>query len=159
MSTRCLPLVLGLFSSAAYAVPDDFDFELEGYYRTRGYVMGNLVEGQDEAGRFVMQRLRIEPRLNFQDRAKFFMQMDMLDDSVWGDNSSLATTALFAGEPSNVGLDGDLYDGFGRNNDTIKVKPRGPPRGFFNREKFKQILTSNLRTDRDHSKGENWSET
>lgn len=122
MSTRCLPLVLGLFSSAAYAVPDNFDFELEGYYRTRGYVMGNLVDGQDEAGRFVMQRLRIEPRLNFQDRAKFFMQMDMLDDSVWGDNSSLATTALFAGEPSNVGLDGDLYDGFGRNNDTIKVK-------------------------------------
>ena len=45
------------------------------------------------------------------------------------------------------------------NNDTIKVKPRGPPRGFFNREKFKQILTSNLRTDRDHSKGENWSKT
>ena len=45
------------------------------------------------------------------------------------------------------------------NNDTIKVKPRGPPQGFFNREKFKQILTSNLRTDRDHSKGENWSKT
>ena len=43
--------------------------------------------------------------------------------------------------------------------DSIKVKPRGPPQGFFNREKFKQILTSNLRTDRDHSKGENWSKT
>ena len=39
----------------------------------------------------------------------------------------------------------------------ITVRPRGPPRGFFNREKFKQILKSNLRTDRDQSRGENWS--
>ena len=38
----------------------------------------------------------------------------------------------------------------------ITVKPRGPPRGFFNRDKFKQILTSNLRTDKDRNKGENW---
>ena len=38
----------------------------------------------------------------------------------------------------------------------ITVKPRGPHRGFFNREKFKQILTSNLRTDKDRNKGENW---
>merc|ERR1719219_2598001 len=34
----------------------------------------------------------------------------------------------------------------------ITVKPRGPPRGFFNRDKFKQILTSNLRTDKDRNK-------
>jgi len=34
----------------------------------------------------------------------------------------------------------------------ITVRPRGPPRGFFNREKFKQILTSNLSTDRDQSR-------
>ena len=42
----------------------------------------------------------------------------------------------------------------------ITVKPRGPPRGFFNREKFQQILTSNLsnlRPDRDQSRGENCS--
>ena len=38
----------------------------------------------------------------------------------------------------------------------ITVKPRGPHRGFFNREKFKKILTSNLRTDKDQNKGENW---
>ena len=38
----------------------------------------------------------------------------------------------------------------------ITVKPRGPPRGFFNRDKFIQILTSNLRTDKDRNKGENW---
>ena len=43
------------------------------------------------------------------------------------------------------------------NTTRISVKPRGPPTGFFNRDKFKQILTSNLRTDRDQSKGENWS--
>lgn len=34
----------------------------------------------------------------------------------------------------------------------ITVRPRGPPKGFFNREKFKQILKSNLRTDRDQSR-------
>ena len=38
----------------------------------------------------------------------------------------------------------------------ITVKPRGPPQGFFNREKFQQILTSNLRTDKDQNQGENW---
>ena len=38
----------------------------------------------------------------------------------------------------------------------ITVKPRGPPQGFFNREKFQQILTSNTRTDKDQNEGENW---
>ena len=36
------------------------------------------------------------------------------------------------------------------------IRPRGPPRGFFNREKFQQILTSNLRSDKDQNQGENW---
>jgi len=31
------------------------------------------------------------------------------------------------------------------------IRPRGPPRGFFNREKFQQILTSNLRSDKDQN--------
>jgi hypothetical protein len=103
------------------AVPDDFDFDLEGYYRTRGYVMGDLVEDQEEAGKLMLQRLRIQPEINFQDRAKFFMQMDVLDDTAWGDNSSLAATALFAGEPSNVGANGGLIDEFGRTNDSLKL--------------------------------------
>ena len=31
---------------------------------------------------------------------------DVLDNVVWGDNQSLASTALFAGQPSNTGVDG-----------------------------------------------------
>ena len=54
---------------------------------------------------------------------------------------------------------GDRTTGNQTNNNpgwVITVKPRGPPRGFFNREKFKQILTSNRGTDKDRNKGENW---
>jgi len=32
------------------------------------------------------------------------------------------------------------------------IRPRGPPKGFFNREKFQQILTSNLRSDKDQNR-------
>ena len=32
------------------------------------------------------QRLRLQPELDFQGRAKFVMMADVLDDVVWGDN-------------------------------------------------------------------------
>ena len=97
---------------AAHAAEDDFEFELEGYYRTRAYVYPSLFDGQDEAGRYLNQRLRLQPQINFEDRAKFFMMADVLDDVVWGDNQSLASTALFAGDPSNTGFDGAASDTF-----------------------------------------------
>ena len=98
--------------SAAHAADDDFELELEGYYRTRVYVYPSLYKGQDEAGRFLSQRLRLQPMINFEDMAKFIMMADVLDDAVWGDNQSLASTALFAGDPSNTGTDGLATDTF-----------------------------------------------
>ena len=41
------------------------------------------------------------------------------------------------------------------NTTIITVKPRGPPQGFFNKDKFKEIFPSHAGTDRDQSKGEN----
>ena len=43
------------------------------------------------------------------------------------------------------------------NTTILAVRPRGPPRGFFNKDRFKEIFTGNSAggTDRDQSKGEN----
>jgi hypothetical protein len=95
-----------LFVHPAYALDDDFEFNLEGYYRTRGYIFPNLYDDQAHVGRYMEQRLRIQPELNFEDRAKFIAMADVLDDVVWGDNESMASTSLFAGDPSNTDVTG-----------------------------------------------------
>lgn len=102
-----LALLLGLWSGSAQAeAPDNWKFSLDGYYRTRGYVFAGLYEGQTKPGTFMTHRLRLQPQLNFEDRAKFFMTVDALDGAFWGDNASLASTSLFAGDPSATGYDG-----------------------------------------------------
>ena len=73
----------GLFAGVAHA-EEDLTFELEGYYRTRGYVFGDLYGGQREAGRYMMQRLRLQPIVKFEDRAKVVMMVDALDDVIGG---------------------------------------------------------------------------
>ena len=82
------------------------DFSLQGYYRTRGVVLKGLYPDQEESGRMLTQRLRLQPVVDFQGRAKVIMMADAFDDVVWGDNESLASTAVFAGDPSNTGIDG-----------------------------------------------------
>ena len=115
--------LLALAAPEAVALPDDFKFDLEGYYRTRGYVLGGMYDGQEEAGRRMVHRLRVQPTLNFEDRAKFFMMMDFMDDVVWGDNMSQLPTSVFAQDPSNnTFTDGSEVDFFGRNNNTFKLK-------------------------------------
>lgn len=101
-----------LFSLSVSAAPDDFKFEFDGYYRMRSHSFSNLYEDQEGPGKYTTQRLRIQPTFNFQDRAKFIFMADVLDDVVWGDNESLASTALFAGGPSNNGLDGSIAPTF-----------------------------------------------
>ncbi|NOY25316.1 MAG: hypothetical protein GXP62_05535 [Oligoflexia bacterium] len=104
-----------LCATPAHALPDDFKFNLEGYYRTRAKVFADGLLGskkvrfygdQNGDARMFVQRLRLQPELNFEDRAKFIMQADLLDDVVWGDNESLSSTALFAEGPSNTGTGG-----------------------------------------------------
>ena len=104
MPTLLLPLLLAA-APRARAAEDDYDFSLEGFYRVRGSHFQDLYTGQPD-GRYMTQKLRLQPQLDFQGRAKFFMMTDVLDDVVTGDNESLASTALFAGDPSNTGVDG-----------------------------------------------------
>lgn len=103
-------LALLLASQAHADAPDNWKFKLDGYYRTRGHVFAHLYEGQAKPGTYLQHRLRLQPELNFEDRAKFFLMIDGLDGAVWGDNASLASTALFAGDPSNTGLEGAEID-------------------------------------------------
>lgn len=99
-------LWLALASSALADAPDNWKFSLDGYYRVRGHAFWDLFEGQATAGTFMTHRLRLQPQLNFEERAKFFLQIDALDGAVWGDNMSQASTALFAGDPSETTIDG-----------------------------------------------------
>jgi hypothetical protein len=85
-------------SGAGWAADKDNapDFSLQGYYRTRGYVLKDFYPDQEEAGKMMVHRLRLQPVLDFQGRAKFIMMADAMDDVVWGDNASLAATSVFA---------------------------------------------------------------
>lgn len=100
-------LLLGLSTSAhAQGAPDNWKFSLDGYYRVRANVFGDLYQGQEKAGTYMQHRVRLQPELNFEDRAKFILMADALDGVLWGDNASLASTALFAGDPSLTGIEG-----------------------------------------------------
>lgn len=112
----------GLLSGTAAAAEDDYKFELEGYYRVRGYRFRDLVEDQDGVGNFMSMRLRLQPQINFQDRAKFFMMMDMLDDVVAGDNMSLLPASIFAQDPSFTRMEGQSQDFFQRSTNAPMVK-------------------------------------
>jgi hypothetical protein len=99
-------LALSTSAHAQSAVPDNWKFKLDGYYRVRANVFGDLYQGQEKPGTYMLHRVRLQPELNFEDRAKFFLMADALDGVVWGDNASLASTALFAGDPSLTGIEG-----------------------------------------------------
>lgn len=105
-------LLAALVAGPAHAqsAPDNWKFTLDGYFRTRGYVYAGLFPGQAKPGTMFMSRARLQPGLDFEDRAKFFMTIDALDGVVWGDNQSVASTALFAGDPTTTGLGGTDMD-------------------------------------------------
>ena len=99
-------LWLALAGAAHADAPDNWKFSLDGYYRVRAYDFIDLFEGQAAGGTYLTHKIRLQPQLNLEDRAKFFLMVDMLDVVVWGDNASLSSTSLFAGEPSLTGIDG-----------------------------------------------------
>jgi len=78
----------------------DITFSIEGFYRARGYVFGGLFDGVDGPAKYVDHRMRLTPTAAYKDLAKLKMTVDALDNVVWGDNASLASTSLFAGGPS-----------------------------------------------------------
>ena len=91
---------------------DDLEMDIEGYYRTRGYLYPNLFADQSAPGQFISHRLRVQPTFNYQDKAKFAFMADVIDDAVWGDNEDRASTAVFANDPSMTGLNGTTTDVF-----------------------------------------------
>jgi len=112
---------VGTAEAAEEATSSDLDFDMEGYFRTRGYVFKDLFQnplsgpGAGRPGgtaRYMQQRLRVQPSFAFEKRAKFTMMADVMDDVIWGDNASKASTSLFAGDPSLTGIDGQESDVF-----------------------------------------------
>ena len=112
LSGLLLLATVGGVLPAAAQDSDDLKFSVEGYYRTRGYVFNNLYKDQQEAGRFMSQRLRLQPSLAYQDKATFTFMSDVIDDAIWGDNQDLASTPLFANDPSSTGFNGVATDTF-----------------------------------------------
>jgi len=101
-----LSLLLPLLASPALAAEDDYEFSLEGFYRVRGHAFNNLYTDAPN-GRYLTHKLRLQPEIDFEEgRAKFIMMADALTDVVWGDNMSYASTALFAGAPSDTHVSG-----------------------------------------------------
>ncbi|MBI2894073.1 MAG: hypothetical protein HYY06_11020 [Deltaproteobacteria bacterium] len=89
--------------------------DLHGYYRVRFLELHNILEDGEDTGlfsdvdsaRFFVQRLRLEPALTYGPNPQspigaLRIQVDALDDVVFGDNSGLASVPLFAGDPSTV---------------------------------------------------------
>ncbi len=90
---------------------DAMKLTFEGHYRARGSMYGHLYASQTDAGKheaakLFTHRLLLRPKFDYKDVAKLFVEFRALDDMVWGDNASLASTALFAGSPSNTDLAG-----------------------------------------------------
>lgn len=91
--------------------PDDMKVGIEGHYRVRGYVFNHLFESQGTGddyrdARYLDQRLWLRPTFDYRDLAKAKVELRALEDVVFGDNVSNASTALFAADPSATALDG-----------------------------------------------------
>lgn len=101
------------------AVEDPFGLRLDlhGYYRARYIHLANVLEDGDGGffsdvsdASFFVQRLRFEPVLSVGPNrdapiGALKVQVDALDNVVFGDNSGLASVPLFAVDPSTVDRD------------------------------------------------------
>lgn len=104
------------------AIPEDLRLDLEGHYRTRGYLFPDLFHEQEGSAAFLEHRLRLRPVASYKELAKLSLEIDALDDVVWGDNASLASTALFAGDPSTTGPEGRTLPSVTLNRAWVEVR-------------------------------------
>jgi hypothetical protein len=124
MMLSLVAALAGGLATSAHAADDDWDFDLEGYYRVRGYRFSPMEDElkQEGSGGFLTHRLRIQPQINFEDKAKFFMMADLLDNVVWGDNASLMPASVFAQDPSFMHMNGTEQDFFQRSTNSVMIK-------------------------------------
>jgi hypothetical protein len=119
-------LNLGGDAQAVEFEQGDYKVSLEGYYRVRGHHFNGLYTPDDDlndgidgpwpnepgTGRYMQQRLRLRPGINFDDRAEFYMMADALENTVFGDNEQLASTSLFANDPTDTDINGQPGNNF-----------------------------------------------
>ncbi len=85
----------------------------EGHYRVRGMAFDHLwasqtTKGDHDLATYTLQRLWLRPRFELLDGAgKLFVEVRALEDVVFGDNAGLASTPLFAVDPSTTDVEGD----------------------------------------------------
>jgi len=113
-------IALGLLAQAAPAGADlmELKWTSEGYFRTRSVYLTNLapedpttypypVNGETvkvpeiRKTSYIMSRLRIMPTLSFEKLAELHLQIDAIDDVLWGDNNGVASAPLFATDSSD----------------------------------------------------------
>ncbi|TNE86373.1 MAG: hypothetical protein EP330_21780 [Deltaproteobacteria bacterium] len=93
-------------------LPPDLTWDMEGHYRVRAKVFNHMFEDQGDPegnytdGRTMEHRLRLRPVVKYKDLASLHVEADLIENSFWGDNASLASTSLFAADPSNTGFNG-----------------------------------------------------
>jgi hypothetical protein len=115
---------MGAAAGAARADLLELRWASSGYYRARAVFLTNLapqdtrsvtVSGSGDVvlreirrTGYVAHRLRLVPELRAGDHARLVMQIDALDDVVWGDNDGVGTVPLASTAGSNQGfLGGD----------------------------------------------------
>ena len=115
-------------AGAARADLTELKWASEGYFRTRTVLLTNLapqdrrtttypVTGEQlvipdiRRTSYITSRFRLMPSLSYAKLARLTVQLDGLDDVLWGDNNGLSTAPLFANDSSNQGfLGGPVAD-------------------------------------------------
>lgn len=97
------------------------EWHVDGYYRTRAVSVTNLahepryqvnhpalgvpvVMPDIKRTSYITQRLRLDPRLEYENIAKLYVQIDAFDDVLWGDNNAINSAPLFSVNGSNQGF-------------------------------------------------------
>jgi len=113
-----LTVLLGVRVGTAHADLLELKWSSEGYFRTRSVFLTNLapmprvVSTYPPTGdeviipeirrtSYLTSRLRIMPKVALGKIASLTMQIDALDNVLWGDNNAIATAPLFALDASN----------------------------------------------------------
>ncbi|MFT4624753.1 MAG: hypothetical protein ACI8PZ_003413 [Myxococcota bacterium] len=91
---------------------DGMSVTMEGHFRVRANMYNHLFASQTQGktylgdARNMESRLRLRPVFDYKGLASLNTELDFFDGMLWGDNQQLASTSLFAGDPSSTGLDG-----------------------------------------------------
>lgn len=111
-----------------HAKPLKLEWDSSGYFRTRAVTLTNLApvdpvpfthtSGEEyiipEIRRtsYITSRLRVSPSLSYGEHASLHLQMDALDDVLWGDNNAVSSAPLFATDTSDQHYLGGEQDAF-----------------------------------------------